>query len=170
MAYKDPEVGRKRGRERFRKRTAGRRAAGLCPICGKRPPEPDRTVCEPCATKRRLAGRARDARLRAAGQPRRDPEKARASERRRYRRQIDERRAVGICTRCGEASAAPERTVCESRAERRREVERIRYAKARAGGKLYGGRDPDAKRRSGRAASGKRQQARREGGLCGRRG
>ncbi len=118
MAYRDPEVGRAKDRERFRKRTAERLAQGLCPRCGKRPPAPESSVCEPCGEKRNRAGRTRDARLRAAGKPRRNLEKARASERRRYRRQVDERRAAGICTRCGQAPAAPERAICESCAER----------------------------------------------------
>ena len=67
MPHKDPEVRRARDRERFARRTAERRAAGLCPKCGKRPPEPGRSLCESCAEKARAVGRARDARLRAAG-------------------------------------------------------------------------------------------------------
>ena len=43
MAYKDIEVQRARDRERFRKRTAERIAAGLCPLCGDRPPAPERS-------------------------------------------------------------------------------------------------------------------------------
>ena len=46
----------------------------------------------------------------------------------------------------------------------------MRYAKAKADGKLYGGRDPGAKRKSARAKSRKRQRDRREAGLCGRCG
>ena len=38
-------------------RTAERRAAGLCPKCGKRRPAPDRSTCEPCAVRSRAAGR-----------------------------------------------------------------------------------------------------------------
>ena len=34
MAYRDPARGRAADRERFRKRTERRRAAGLCPRCG----------------------------------------------------------------------------------------------------------------------------------------
>lgn len=71
MAYRDPAQGRAHDRERFRKRTAERTAAGLCPRCGVRPPEPGRSTCEPCAEKRRIAGRARDARLRTVGRLRR---------------------------------------------------------------------------------------------------
>ena len=98
MAYRDPDVGRARDRERFRRRIAECRAKGLCPRCGERPPALDRSVCEACAEKRRTSERARDARLRAAGKPRRDPEKARASERRRYRRKLAERLAQGLFT------------------------------------------------------------------------
>ena len=166
MVCKDPDVGRARDRERFARRIAERRAAGLCPRCGQRPPALDRSVCEACAEKRRTSERARDARLRAAGKPRRDPEKARASERRRYRRQVSERQAEGLCTCCGKAPAVPERAVCEDCGKKRREAERIRYA----AGKPYGGRDPDARRRGARARSGKREQARRKAGLCTRCG
>ena len=164
MAYRDPETGRARDRERFARRTAERRAAGLCPRCGERPPAPGRSACELCGEKRRAAGRARDARLRAAGKPRRDPEKARAAERRRYRRQVAGRQTQGACTRCGQAPAAPERTVCESCGKKRREADRARYAAGKAAGKLYGGRDPDAKRRNARTRSGKRQHDRRDAG------
>lgn len=170
MAYRDPEVRQARDRERFARRTAERRAAGLCPRCGERRPAPDLSLCEPCSEKRRVAGRARDARLQAAGKPRRNPEKARASERRRYRRQIAECLAQSLCTCCGQAPTAPKRTVCESCGEKRREAERARYAAGRAAGKLYGGRDPDAKRRSARARSRKRQHGRCEAGLCTRCG
>ena len=60
MAYKDLDVGRVlRDRERFARRTAERRAASLCPRCGERRPAPGRSVCEPCAEKKRKAERAR---------------------------------------------------------------------------------------------------------------
>ena len=166
MAYKDPDVGRARDRERFARCATERRAKGLCPRCGERPPALDRSVCEACGEKRRTSERARDARLRAAGKPRRDPEKARASERRRYRRQVSERQAEGLCTCCGKAPSAPERAVCEGCGEKRRDAERTRYA----AGKPYGGRDPEARRRGARARSGKREQARRDAGLCTRCG
>ena len=65
MAYRDPAEGRLRDRERFRKRTAERTAAGLCPRCGARPPAPGLSLCHPCAEKRRILGRARDARRRS---------------------------------------------------------------------------------------------------------
>ena len=170
MAYRDPNVGRAKDRERFRKRTAEHIAAGLCPRCGCRPPASGRTVCGPCGDRRNAASRARDARLRAAGMPRRDPVKAREYERERARRQTAARPAAGLCTRCGQVPAAPERAVCEPCGARRREAERLRYARAMAAGRLYAGRDPIAKRRSARAASGKRQKARLDAGQCARCG
>ena len=100
MAYRDPAVGRARDRERFQRRTAERIARGLCPRCGKRPPAPGRSVCEPCGEKRNGASRARDAKLRAAGKPRRDPERARTYERKRDRRVSAERAARRPCARC----------------------------------------------------------------------
>ena len=82
MAYRNPEEGRARDRERFRKRTAERIAQGLCPNCGKAPPESERRLCAPCAGKRREAERVRDAKRRAAGKPRcRNSETERARER-----------------------------------------------------------------------------------------
>ena len=166
MAYRDLEMGRARDRERFRKRAAERRAKGLCPRCGLIPPAPGRSLCEKCAGKRNAASRARDARLRAAGKPRRDPARARACERERTRRQTAERLARGVCTRCGKRPAAPERKNCEPCIEKRRTADRARYAAGKAAGKLYGGADADAKRRSARAQSKKRQKARRDAGLC----
>ena len=170
MAYRDPAVQHQRDRERIARRTAERIALGLCPRCGRRPPAPERSVCDPCGEKRNRAGRARDARLRTECKPRRDPEKARASERQRSRRRIAERIARGFCTKCGREPAAPARRLCEPCAGKRREADRARYGAARAAGKLYGGRDPDAKRRSARAGSRKRDSARRDAGLCTRCG
>ena len=156
MAYKDPEVRRMRDRERFHRRTAERVAQGLCPRCGNGPPAPERSVCDPCAAKHNKASRARDARLRMEGKPRRNPAKARAAERKRSRRETAKRIAQGLCTRCGKAPAAPDRASCESCLATRRE----------AAGMLYGGANADAKRRSARAQSRKRQKARREAALC----
>ena len=170
MAYKDPEVGKSRDRERFQNRVAERRAAGLCPRCGQTEPAPGRAVCEPCAEKRRLAERARNARLRAAGIPRRDPAKARAAERRRYRRQTAERRARGVCTRCGRNPAVPDRSVCEACLTKRREADRKRYAAGKAAGKLYGGKPVAAKRKRARVASRRRRRVRRDANLCARCG
>ena len=80
-----------------KRRPAERSAQGLCPKCGRCPPASDRTLCDSCGQKRNRASRARDAGLRAAGMPRRDPERARASAR--DRRQA----AAGLCAHCGKA-------------------------------------------------------------------
>ena len=170
MAYKDPEEGRARDRERFRRRTAERIAQDLCPRCGKAPPAPERKVCGSCAGKRNRAGRARDARLRAAGKPRRNPERARAYERGRSRRRAAECVARGLCAKCGKTPPVPDRTLCAPCAGKRRAAERARYAKARAAGKLYGGRDPKERRRNARGRTRRRYDARREAGLCTRCG
>ena len=138
MPFRDPEARRAHDRERYRKRTAERRAAGFCPKCGKFPPSLGRSLCEACARKARAAGRARDARLRAAGKPQRNREKARAAERRRYRRQVAERSELGLCIKCGIDRAEDGRRLCAECAEKRREAERRRYYEAKFAGKLYG--------------------------------
>ena len=170
MAYRDPEQGRAADRARFRRRADERRAAGLCPRCGVRPPAPGRTACDPCAGKRRIAGRARDARLRAAGKPRRNAARARKYERDRSRKQTAERIARGVCTKCSRQPAATGRRQCAGCAETRRAAERARYAQARARGEKYGGRDPGTKRKAARAASAKRRQARLDADNCTRCG
>ena len=159
MAYKDPEEGRARDRERFRRRTAERIAQDLCPRCGKAPPAPERKVCGSCAGKRNRAGRARDARLRAAGKPRRNPERARACERGRSRRRAAECVARGLCAKCGKTPPVPDRTLCAPCAENRRAAERARYAAGKAAGKLYGGRDPKERRRGARGRTRRRYDA-----------
>ena len=151
---------------RYHQRSAERIALGLCPKCGKRPPEPGRSQCGPCLEKDRAAGRARDARLRAAGIPRRDRERATAYERERSRREVAERRATGRCLRCGKAPAVEGRTLCAPCADASRARERARYAKAKAEGKLYGGRNVETRRRMGRARSRRRDELRRAAGLC----
>ena len=166
MAYRDTAKRRRKDRERIARRTAERRLAGLCPRCGRVAPAPDRSVCEKCAAKRNRSARARDARLRAAGKPRRDTTKARAAKRRRSRREAQRRREAGFCIRCGKLPAAPERTVCEPCLEKRRAADRARYRAGKAAGLKYGGADIEAKRRSGRAKSRRRQKARIEAGLC----
>ncbi len=166
MAYRDPEVGKAKGRERFRRRVERRKAAGLCPRCGDRPPAPGRSVCETCAEKCNRASRARDARLRAAGKPRRDPEREREYERGRARRETAKRAARGSCTRCGKHPAMPGRKSCEPCLEKGRAADRARYAAGKAAGLPYGGADPEVKRRAGRAKSRRRQKARLQAGLC----
>ena len=166
MAYADPAVQRLRDRERFARRTAERVAAGLCPRCGERPPASERSVCDPCAAKRNRASRARDARLRAAGKPRRDPTRARSYERGRSRKERVARQAEGMCTRCGKLPAADGRSSCEPCLEKRRAADRAKYAAGKSAGLKYGGADADAKRRAGRAKSKRRQKQRIEAGLC----
>ena len=157
-------------RKRFARRTAERRAAGLCPRCGKTGPAPGRTVCAACAEKRNRASRSRDVRLKAEGQPRRDPVRAREYERERSRRQAAARLEAGLCVRCGREPALAERRLCEPCLVKRRESERNRYRKANAAGLMYGGRDPAGKRKSARAASKRRQRMRLDAGRCTRCG
>ena len=166
MAYRDIEKRRRTDLARFHRRNEARRAAGLCLKCGKTEPAPERTLCEPCLEKRRAADRARTARLRAEGKPRRDPAQAKRYERERSRRQHAERKAGGICTKCGKVPPAPERTLCEPCAEQHRARDRARHARAKAEGIPYGGRDPEARRRAGRKRSRRRSEARRAAGLC----
>ncbi len=153
-------------RARHHRRTAERVAAGMCPRCGERPPAPERSQCEPCLAKDAAAGRARDARLRAAGLPRRDPAREREYAREHTRRQTEARKAEGLCTTCGESPAAPGRVSCEPCLERRRASDRAKYAAGKAAGKLYGGADPEVRRRAARARSKRRREAWREAGLC----
>ena len=153
-------------RARHHQRTAERTAQGMCPKCGKRAPAPERSQCAPCLEKDNAAGRARDARLRAAGIPRRDPERTHEYERKRRRREAETRRAEGLCTGCGKQPAAPGRASCEPCLKQRRAEDRARYAAGKAAGKLYGGTNPETKRRAARAASKRRQKAWREAGLC----
>ena len=134
----DVETRKLRDRERIKKRTAGRRARGLCPRCGDCPPADGLSVCGSCAGKRRLAGRARDARLRAEGKPRRDPQRAKAYERKRSRRRTEDRIARGICTRCGAQPPEDGRRLCAGCGEKRRAADRKRYAEASARGEPYG--------------------------------
>lgn len=170
MAYRDIEVRRRKDRERVARRIAARITAGLCSKCGKTEPLPERRLCAGCAEKRNRASRARDARLKAAGKPRRDRTRARSYERERSRRRTEEHHAAGRCVRCGRAPAMPERSMCEPCIDQRRAAERARYAEAKARGELYGGKDPGLKRKAGRAASAKRRQTRLGAGLCARCG
>ncbi len=166
MVYRDPSVRKLHDRERFARRTAARRASGSCPRCGKAAPAPGRSLCGPCAERRNKASRARDARLRAEGKPRRDPVKARMYRRERSRRETAARQAEGLCTKCGKEPPVTGRSSCEPCLEKRREAGRVRYAAGKAAGKPYGGANADAKRRTARAASRKRQKERQQAGLC----
>ena len=129
---------------RHHRRTAEHTARGLCPKCGKQPPASGRTLCEACNEKRNRASRARDARLRAAGIPRRDPERARAYERERSRREVEQRRAAELCLHCGKAPALGGRTTCEPCAE------------ARAGARAHALREGEGRGQALRRAQGSR--------------
>ena len=166
MPYRDPDVARAKGRECYRRRVEKRKEAGLCPSCGDRPPALGRSVCVPCAEKSNRASRARDARLRAEGKPRRDAERAKEYERERTRRERAKRAARGSCIRCGKRPAMAGRKSCEPCLEKGRAADRARYAAGRAAGLKYAGADPEAKRRTARAGSRKRRKARAEAGLC----
>ena len=96
--------------------------------------------------------------------PRTDSARKRASAR--LRRQHAERRASGLCTRCGKAPPEPGLKMCSDCGEKRRAADRARRARARAEGKQYGGRDPDLCRRADRAGDRRRRRARRDAGLC----
>ncbi len=166
MAYADIDKRRRADLARFHRRVTARKAAGLCVKCGKTEPVPDRTLCAPCGEKRRASERTRAARLRAEGKPVRDPVRAKDYERERGRRLHAERKAAGLCTKCGRAPARPDRTTCEPCAEKHRARDRARHARAKAEGIPYGGRDPEARRKSGRERSRRRSEARRAAGLC----
>ncbi len=166
MVHADPAVRRQRDRDRIARRTAARIEAGLCVKCGRTEPMPERRLCAPCNEKRNAASRARDARLRAKNKPRRDPERARRYERERDRRLHAERKAARICTKCGRAPARPDRTTCKPCAELHRARDRARYARTKAQGIPYGGRDPEARRRDGRERGRRRSEARKAAGLC----
>ena len=102
--------------------------------------------------------------------PYRDPDKAREHDRERYRRRTEERLAQGLCPKCGRESFPPERRLCHTCGEKRRKAERARYARGKAEGRLYGGRDPKDRRRNGRERSRKRLRVHRDVGLCTRCG
>ena len=153
-------------RERFQRRSAERLAQGLCPKCGKQPPAAGLSLCEPCTEKCNRASRARDVKLRAAGKPRRNLEKARAYNKKHSRQAAAEHRARGLCPKCGKEPPAPGRSICAPCAEKHRASARARYAEAKAAGKLYGGRDPEGRRRLARDKSHRRMQARQDAGLC----
>ena len=164
----EPCAGKQRAAdlERYHRRTAERVAAGMCPKCGKRPPAPGRSQCQPCLEKDAAAGRARDARLRGAGVPRRDPAREREYRREHNRCEREQRSALGLCIRCGKSSAAPGRMSCEPCLDKRRASDRAKYAAGKAAGMLYGGSDPEVRRRVGRKRSRKRSEDRRAAGLC----
>lgn len=166
MAYRDIDKRRRCDRARFHRRVAARKAAGLCVKCGKTEPTSGRSICAACGERARAADRARSARLRAEGKPVRDLVRAKEYERERGRRLHAERKAAGICAKCARVPARPDRTTCEPCAEQHRARDRARHARAKAEGIPYGGRDPEARRKAGRARSRRRSEARRSAGLC----
>ena len=146
---RDLETKRRSDRERSRRRSEARRAAGVCVRCGNAPPAEGRATCEPCREDRRQAKRDRNAERRAAGlcvqcatptpggkaycdpcaavreeRRQRNPGTRREAGRRRYA----ERRARGDCPKCGKpANRAAECPAC-------REAARARYDARRAAG------------------------------------
>ena len=110
MTEQDIEFRRARDLERYHRQTAERRARGLCVKCGKRPPEPGRTQCEPCAAKKRPADRAR------------------------HHRRTAERVDRGLCPKCGKRAPAPGRSQCEPCLEKDRAAGQARDARLRAAG------------------------------------
>ena len=164
MAAQDSAMRRQRKLASYHRRVGERRERGLCVKCGKCPPAPDRSICVSCNEKARAAERARAERLRAEGKPVRDPDATRRADRERDRRQHAERKAAGLCVKCGRAPALPERTQCEPCAEKRLAADRARHARARAEGKPR--RDSEAARLADRERGRRRRAERRAAGMC----
>ena len=102
--------------------------------------------------------------------PYKDLDKAHAYERERHRKRVASRFAQGLCPRCGKRRPAAGHSVCAPCCERRRESERARYARGKAAGEPYGGRNPGYRRRMARERNKLRRRERRETGLCTRCG
>ena len=98
--------------------------------------------------------------------PYKNPEMGRERERERHRRRAADRRAQGLCIKCGKNPPAPERSLCEACGERGRAAERARYARRKAEGAPYGGRNPEGRRRMARERNRKHRRERKEAGLC----
>ena len=137
MPHSDPENRRTYERERHRRRAAERRARGACPKCGKHPPARDRTLCDSCLERSRIAERARYARAKSEGTRYggRDPESRRRMARERNKKRRRERLEVGLCTICGERKPVEGGAVCEDCRQARRAAERKLYAERREGGR-----------------------------------
>ena len=140
MTVKDVEALRAQYRESYHRKTAARRAKGLCLTCGKRPPVPERTRCEPCAGKQR------------------------AADLKRYHRLTAERVARGMCPKCGKRPPAPERSQCEPCLEKDAASGRARDARLRAAGLPR--RDPIREREYARERTRRQAEARKAEGLC----
>ena len=156
---RDPEARRRDGRERGRRRSEARKAAGLCIRCGHVPPEEGRSMCEPCRDDRRAAKRALHHERRAAGlcvncaapapgskaycgpcaktrSGRRNLKAKRETDRRRYA----ERRARGDCTNCGKpANGAAECRACCDAARDRYDARRAAGVCVKCQTPTYGG-------------------------------
>ena len=136
MPYKHSKDARASQRRCYRRQRAERVAAGRCTNCGRRAPEPERTLCAECGQKRRAADRARYARAKAQGllyggkcaETRR--KKARANSKRRY----EAREAAGLCVKCGRRPPAEGRTRCEACLARRNAAERDKWNRRRTSG------------------------------------
>ena len=92
-------------------------------------------------------------------------DRARARERRRHRRRVEERKAAGMCPKCGVARPAQGRSKYEPCLEKARLSDRARYARVKAEGRLDGAHD-ESLRRAARARSKRRYDARQAVGLC----
>ena len=140
MTEQDIETVRAQYREGYHRKTAARRAKGLCVKCGKCPPTPGRTRCEPCA------------------------EKQRAADLERYHRRTAERVAQGLCPKCGKRPPAPERSQCEPCLEKDAAAGRARDARLRAAGVPR--RDAAKTREYERERTRRQTEARQAEGLC----
>ncbi len=95
-----------------RRRRDERREAGLCVRCAENAPAEGNASCDDCLARRRRAYRARiDRRRRRC--PNCQPLTARR-DRDAAKRRREARRAVGLCTVCGQHSAVRGRTACEA--------------------------------------------------------
>ncbi len=134
---RDPEHARAYERERARRQAEARRAAGLCPACGKAPVAEGRSRCEPCAGKRRTRERARYARASSEGKlyGGRPVESRRRIGRERHRKRDEARRAAGLCTSCGKQAPVEGGATCTPCRQARQAAERKRYAARKAAGR-----------------------------------
>ena len=78
---------------------------------------------------------------------------------------MEERRAAGMCPKCGSAPPASDRSRCEPCLEKKRISDRARYARAKAEGRL-GGPNAERLRQAARASGRRRYEARAAAGLC----
>ena len=98
--------------------------------------------------------------------PYKDLETGRKKERERHRKRVADRRAKGLCPKCGKHPPASERSLCASCLERGRKSERARYERGKVAGDPYGGRNPKGRRRMARERNKRRRRERKEAGLC----